>query len=77
MKTQLEAYWREVFCRRAKDQGLSTSERYRQSIKRNRAVVMGLAAALAVLIALISVQFEKSWRDYNTAFGASKCFNGA
>ena len=76
MKTQLEAYWREVFCRRAKDQGLSTSERYRQSIKRNRAVVMGLAAALAVLIALISVQFEKSWRDYNTAFGANSTTQG-
>ena len=70
MKTRLEAYWREVIDRRVKDEGLSTSERYRQSIKRNRAVVMGLAAALAVLIALISVQFDKSWRDYNAAFGA-------
>lgn len=71
MKTRLEAYWREVIDRRAKDPGLSTSERYRQSIKRNRAVVMGLAAALAVLIALISVRFDKSWRDYNAAFGAN------
>lgn len=76
MKSRLEAYWREAFCRSAKDQGLSTSARYRQSIKRNRAVVMGLAAALAVLIALISVQFEKSWRDYNTAFGANSPIQG-